>query len=228
MSAHHTLSIAELRGIFVEEVAAAGGDMLDAYETDRYLVARAKRPALRDVQAGDSLQGGVAIRACDGDVCVNPFVYRLICRNGAIMALALEARRMRASDFLSPTELEDSLRGAVRSCCAEHVLASQVEAIRKTRASRADLAIMMMPFLSRHRDAMGILRMVFERFMGEDDHSTYGLMNAITSVARDTRDPDTRWRLEELGGGVPSFKPAPTRPTGAARGDVAALASSTA
>ena len=27
-------------------------------------------------------------------------------------------------------------------------------------------------------------------------------MNAVTSVARDTRDPETRWRLEELGGGI--------------------------
>jgi hypothetical protein len=27
-------------------------------------------------------------------------------------------------------------------------------------------------------------------------------MNAITSLARDTRDPERRWRLEELGGGM--------------------------
>jgi hypothetical protein len=27
-------------------------------------------------------------------------------------------------------------------------------------------------------------------------------MQAITSVARDSRDPDLRWELEELGGGV--------------------------
>jgi hypothetical protein len=27
-------------------------------------------------------------------------------------------------------------------------------------------------------------------------------MNAVTSLARDSRDPDDRWRLEELGGGI--------------------------
>jgi hypothetical protein len=34
------------------------------------------------------------------------------------------------------------------------------------------------------------------------DHTGFGLMNAVTSLARDTRDPDDRWRLEELGGGI--------------------------
>jgi hypothetical protein len=29
-------------------------------------------------------------------------------------------------------------------------------------------------------------------------------MNAVTAVARDTRDPGLRWHLEELGGGVPA------------------------
>ncbi len=44
---------------------------------------------------------------------------------------------------------------------------------------------------------------VMHRFSTEGDGSRYGLMNAITSVARDTRDPETRWRLEKLGGLVP-------------------------
>jgi hypothetical protein len=38
-------------------------------------------------------------------------------------------------------------------------------------------------------------------------------MNAVTSVARDTRDPELRWRLEELGGGVPiAVRPRSPRP----------------
>jgi hypothetical protein len=30
----------------------------------------------------------------------------------------------------------------------------------------------------------------------------FGLVNAVTSVARDQKDPQVRWRLEELGGGI--------------------------
>jgi hypothetical protein len=52
-----------------------------------------------------------------------------------------------------------------------------------------------------------ILPMVLRRFRRDGDRSRYGLFNAVTSVARDTRDPRTRWRLEELGGGVLALLP---------------------
>jgi hypothetical protein len=32
--------------------------------------------------------------------------------------------------------------------------------------------------------------------------SRYNLMNVVTATARDTRDPETKWRLEELGGAI--------------------------
>ncbi len=49
------------------------------------------------------------------------------------------------------------------------------------------------------------------RFRSQPDRTRFGLVNAITSLARDTRDPESRWRLEELGGaiaaGVPGAPP---------------------
>jgi hypothetical protein len=46
-----------------------------------------------------------------------------------------------------------------------------------------------------------IIRQLFE----SRDRSAFGLINAVTAVARDTRDPELRWRLEEFGGGVPAL-----------------------
>lgn len=43
---------------------------------------------------------------------------------------------------------------------------------------------------------------ILEAFFRGSDQSRYGFMNAITSAARDRSDPDERWNLEELGGGV--------------------------
>ena len=55
------------------------------------------------------------------------------------------------------------------------------------------------------------------QFMREKDRSPIGLMNAVTSLARDTRDPDLRWRLEEFGGGVLArLAPAPDQDDAAA------------
>jgi hypothetical protein len=44
----------------------------------------------------------------------------------------------------------------------------------------------------------------------------YDLMNVVTATARDTRDPEAKWRLEELGGAIaagiiPMPKPTPSR-----------------
>jgi hypothetical protein len=47
---------------------------------------------------------------------------------------------------------------------------------------------------------------VLHRFAKEGDDSRFGLMNAITSVARNTRDPEARWHLEKLGGMIPVIK----------------------
>ena len=50
-----------------------------------------------------------------------------------------------------------------------------------------------------------------------DDHGSerttrFSLMNAITATARETRDAEQRWRLEELGGGIGAGLP-PKQPT---------------
>ena len=49
---------------------------------------------------------------------------------------------------------------------------------------------------------------IFERFFHENDRTRYEFMNAVTSMARDTRDHLARWRLEELGGQIAVTQPA--------------------
>ena len=55
---------------------------------------------------------------------------------------------------------------------------------------------------------------IVETFLEDDDRSAFGLMNAVTSVARDQDDPEVRWQLEELGGGVPAMNFPYVRPDG--------------
>jgi hypothetical protein len=63
----------------------------------------------------------------------------------------------------------------------------------------------MLPYLA-HFESTGImgrtLATILERFDIGADRTRFGVMNAVTSVARDTRDPDEKWRLEELGGSI--------------------------
>ena len=70
----------------------------------------------------------------------------------------------------------------------------------------ADFALNLLPMLARlPAGVMGQwVPHIFQRFTDDGDRSAFGLMNAVTSVARDVRDPEVRWRLEALGGGVPA------------------------
>jgi hypothetical protein len=47
-----------------------------------------------------------------------------------------------------------------------------------------------------------VILSVTQEFEHADDRTLYGVMNAITAVARDAVDPDEKWVLEELGGSV--------------------------
>ncbi|MFZ5831522.1 MAG: hypothetical protein ACOY3P_15670, partial [Planctomycetota bacterium] len=56
---------------------------------------------------------------------------------------------------------------------------------------------------------------ILDVYEQEGDDSVFGLMNAVTSVARDEPDPQIRWDLEELGGSIPALIPDFTKPGGA-------------
>jgi hypothetical protein len=72
----------------------------------------------------------------------------------------------------------------------------------------ADMMLLFLPLLSRvsRTQAPELFRIISERFNRTRDRSRYGLMNAVTATARDTKDPETRWRLEELGAQVPALR----------------------
>src|SRR5262249_25277912 len=83
------------------------------------------------------------------------------------------------------------------------------EQMRTATQHPVDVILTMMPFLSR-LSSLGseLARQIFERFLHQNDRTRYGFMNAVTSMARDTRNHVTRWRLEELGGQIAAMQPA--------------------
>ena len=78
--------------------------------------------------------------------------------------------------------------------------------MRSATQIEADMALHLMPILSRMPGNMASewVPQIFHRFVVAGDRSVFGLVNATTSLARDTRDPEARWRLEDLGGTIPA------------------------
>jgi hypothetical protein len=211
MTVQDWLTAGEIHAIFAAEMDAVGGQVTEAIDAKSLFFARSVLPGVREVSKGDRLQGGVALRASDQEILVHPYVFRQVCTNGAIRAHAIETRHLVREEFseFSGGGVAEALREAVRTCCAPEVFAAGVGEMRSAQLADADMALALMPLAARVPPAVAaeILGSVTRRFQAGRDRSRFGLMNAVTSLARDTRDPELRWRLEELGGGIPVAVP---------------------
>lgn len=205
MSFQFGYSMAAVQTVFAEEIVATGGTVSDTYADESCLFARSILQWIADVRNDDMVRGGVALKAVGHEVWVHPYVFRQVCRNGAIMAQAIQTEHLERLDYLSVDEACDQIRAAIQSCCVKEAFHVSVRQIRSAQEQEADLVLNLMPMLSRFRSQFSdhVIHQIITRFTHERDTSRFGLMNAITSLARDTRDPDLRWRLEELGGSVP-------------------------
>jgi hypothetical protein len=192
----------QIKAVYEREVREAGGRVSDVYDDGARLFLRSVLPGVQEVRPGDGLQGGVALRAAGPDILVQPYVFRQVCQNGAIIAQALEARcfERKEEDWdAGVPELLVEVGEAVCSCCSPEVFAAAMKQIRWTTNSQAD-ALLQLPELARL--PQGLVARILDVYMKGRDRSRYALMNAVTSIARDTRDPELRWRLEEFGGGI--------------------------
>jgi hypothetical protein len=208
--------------IFGEEIERAGGRVRDPFDDGERYVARGVLPGVRDVRPGDGIQGGVAVMMAAGEVRVHPYTFRQVCTNGAILAHAVQTRRVVVPEW--PAEVEVArweVREAVRACASPEAFAAGAGEMRGALEREADLALGLIPFLARLSPAQrdGLLPLILGRYGEEGGGTQFALMNAVTSVARDTADPELRWRLEEFGGGVPVMAAArrPRRPRGVVR-----------
>lgn len=205
----NALTTASVLSAFSQEITAHGGTVSNVYhdEPGGRLFVRSILPQTGDVQPRDRLQGGVALKAHGNQVSVFPYVFRLVCQNGAIMAHSLASRRISMVFEFDPEQAVSDVREAVAICSAADVFTSSLSDIRTTLNAQADLALNLLAFVDRVPPAL--IGRIMERFFHDGDESRFGLMNAITAIARDATNPETKWDLEELGGGI--ALPAPNR-----------------
>jgi hypothetical protein len=205
MHCNNHLSTEQISSIFAGEIAAAGGTIHETFNDGTRLFTRSVVPRGDDVRRGDKVQGGVAIRASNGQISVHPYTFRLVCKNGAIRAQATESRVIVNADFADPDESESELREAIRCCCAPEAFAASIAEMRTAAAdTQIDMLLALVPFLtglslpSSRQIVANLLDQIDRRPSG----SRYDLMNHVTAAAREIRDPEDKWRLEELGGAI--------------------------
>ena len=215
-------AIEDLRDAVTDEVTQLGGQVTDVHHHGSLLLMRSILPHADDVRPDDQVRGGVAVRTRGPNLLVLPYVFRQVCRNGAVMAQAVDSFRVRRVDFSASHEQVNAtlqqLRDAVRTCGRVRAFDRQVHAMRRAAEIPADTNLLLawMHLLRSHRLGGRLLRQIERNYAEGEDFTAFGWMNALTAVARETPDPETRWRLEELGGGVPALVAPVARPGGAA------------
>jgi hypothetical protein len=194
------ITTAMVKALFAEEIAALDGKVSDTFDDGERLFVRSILPGVEEVRAKDCVEGGVALRMSGGEAWVHPYVFRQVCSNGAIMARAIETRHVADVDVRGPEEVLPELREAIQACASREAFTVAAQQMRSAQDARVDLAISFLPLLSRFPTSL--VTQIMGRFLNVRDRSAFDMANAMTATARDMSDPELRWRLEELGGGV--------------------------
>jgi hypothetical protein len=155
----------------------------------------------------------VALRAVGPKIIIHPYIFRQVCRNGAIIAASLGTQVVERCqpEFREPTEAEfevfaTKLCAVLRRCTQEPALTETASKLRLSMHTMADMTqVTSLSFRLEsvaERSASRLQSEVSARFSQEPERSVFALMNAVTALARDIEDPEIRWRLEEIGGEI--------------------------
>jgi hypothetical protein len=200
-----SLETADVLAVFEDETTAQGGTIRDTFDDGRRLFARSVFPRIEDVRPGDRFRGGVALKATSEGIWLCPYLFRLVCKNGAVMAETLNSQFLGDLEEQEPETALNSIREGIRACGAPEVFMDTVHRVRRACDVRLDAplrSLLQLTSLSSGGRHTVLRRQIMDRFFREEDRSHFGLANAVTAVARDMRDPDLRWNLEELGGRI--------------------------
>ena len=199
----------QIKAVFEEQITSLNGSVTDAFDDGSVLYLRSVLPQAEEVRRGDKLRAGVALRTGAEEVLVHPYTFRIVCSNGAIVAQALQTRRIPIADDAPEWETGqtyEQIREAVCACAEPEVFSGHIGQLRTAAEQQGDVILNLLPYLRRMpAHSVGpLIQSIRSRFEGEGDRTAYGLMNAVTATARDTRDPHLRWQLEEIGAAIPA------------------------
>lgn len=203
------ITTGNIKSIFEAELAAAGGTVANTYHGRKGLFIRSVLPYAQEVLPGDGLQGSVALRSNGADTWVHPYIFRRICSNGLIVARAVAGEHiavpvLNKKDEERREEFYCQLRQAITACSRRENFFYALERMKAASEMRIDRDLKLLSFLHRiPRIRRGlVVNLIMRRFHQDGERSRFTLTNAVTSVARDTRDPQLKWQLEMLGGKI--------------------------
>jgi len=217
--------LGELLEVLESSSSAAGKLTLEACEAQPgprrpIVLALSARGVAGEIRPGDVVCAGAAVHAReDGGLELRPRVYRLACANGAMLVGGTIAARE-----LQPGDVRQTLAGLLGRPVFERIVAPLQAAAAQPvteewiRAQLMRLIWTQAMDARRQRDRADRTVRVLDEFDRGGDRTAWGLINAITSAAKDR--PDWVSRLDEERGAAGILaaleRPLPQRPVGLA------------
>ena len=199
-------SISAVSDLALSEAGRFAGVVTEEFADKQRFYCRFLLPASDSVCSGDIVRAGIAVNVEGDRFVAYPYIHRRVCRNGAIRvqdAPGFSAMRLgvgaRDDEIVSVSE---EMRQAIRNAAHPDMFVEFRKRFQSAAQTRADRFLNMLPRLSRQRARRRKVteRAILSEFERVGDESLYGLINAITATARDTRDQRVKWQLECLAG----------------------------
>lgn len=222
------MGIAEAVLPILMEMKGARFESCEITESRMYL--KVVNPRLEnEVAPGDIVQAGVIISNSEvglGSVCIQPLVYRLVCKNGMVVNDAQTRRNhvgrvnsteenillysdetLAADDRAFVLKIQDTVRAAVDETRFARVVGIMQQA-KDVRMNTTDVpGIVKMAsreFRITEEESTGVL----QRLIEENDLTLYGLSNAVTRHSQDVESYDRATELESIGYNILTMPPA--------------------
>lgn len=204
-------SCEEILSQFEDVVAFRGGQIQKPIISNDKMFLRAHNldGLSGEVAKNDRFDGGMALRVSGPQVSVHLYTFREVCKNGMIMSESHDTKRMLRlpkDEFSSDSKYLclSELREMLFACATPEIFSQNMNVMRRLRNESVDTGLNIVAQLQQDLGdfAADVLEMVLSELFKEEDMTLYGVANAITAVARETSDPQTKWDLEELGGGI--------------------------
>jgi hypothetical protein len=188
---------------------------IDLTETMLYLKA-IDRTLTASIKEEDIVYGGLILRNSEvgaSALKVEPFILRKVCSNGLILQHSLKKIHLGRQileigciEWSDETrELEDKalwskVRDIIRATFDREVFESWVTKLKESTEIKIEKPIEAVNNIVK---LAGLTEEQKQKLlMHFSEHTKYGLLNAITNVARDVKNPDEQVRLEEFGGKI--------------------------
>lgn len=213
------INVTHILDLFAEDINERSGKILETFRHNERAFSRALLPSRMEVKAKDQLQAGVALKATPVSLAIHPFVFRQVCSNGCIYGKSIQSRKLnqvghsyclemngKVNEVVTELDVDWWFKDSVAGCCRAEVFANTSNTFSLalhhplTGPGSVEKALMGSLNLEKFPGAKEYHAKIMKEYLAQDEPVLFHLINAVTAVARDLRDPEKKWKLECFAG----------------------------